>query len=227
MVITIDGPCASGKSTVAQMLARTLGIYYLNTGALYRAVAYLLVTHCGYSENTLKEVTEENVRLCVNHDFLRYEYDAVHGWKVFYHNENITTYLKDCAVDRSVALISPIPFVRKLVTEVQHRIAAEHDAVIEGRDSGSVVFPHANHKFFLTALLQVRAQRWQQDQEKRGHVFTLQEAEKAVEERDSKDASRTFCPLLIAQGAQVIDNSALSLDQTVDAMISFIQKKVV
>ncbi len=223
MIITIDGPCASGKSTVAQMLAQALDLYYLNTGSLYRAVSYLLVTQCGYTESTLSNVTQDAVRLCVNSKMLNYTYNSVSGWSIFYNQKNITSYLKDCAVDRSVAIISPIPFVRKLVTEVQHLIAAEHDAVIEGRDSGSVVFPHADYKFFLTASLKVRAQRWQYDQQKRGNIFTLHQAMQEIENRDAKDSSRNFSPLLIAQGAFVIDNSELSLQETVDMMITIIK----
>lgn len=222
MIITIDGPTASGKSTVAELLAKKLGFYYLNTGALYRAVAYLLVTRCGYTEESLVQVKEQDVRLCVDLNLLMYSYSAQDNWKVYYNKIDITPYLKDCSVDRYVAVISPIPFVRLLVTEVQHAFAKKFNTIIEGRDSGSVVFPHADFKFYLTADLQVRALRWQADQQKRGNVFTLEEAIKAVEERDIKDLSRHNSPLIIPVDAHSVDSSNLSLEATVEYLYSFI-----
>ncbi len=222
MIITIDGPTASGKSTVAELLAKKLGFYYLNTGALYRAVSYLLVLRCGYTEQNLVDVKEADVRLCVQLSSLDYTYDAQYGWKVYYDRIDITSFLKDCSVDRYVAVISPIPFVRLLVTEVQHAFAKKYDAVIEGRDSGSVVFPHADYKFYLTANLTVRAARWQVDQKKRGNIFTLDQAVKLVEERDIKDLSRHNSPLAVPKDAQVVDNSDLSVEATVNYLYSVI-----
>lgn len=224
MIITIDGPTASGKSTVAELLAKKLGFYYLNTGALYRAVAYLLVIRCGYTEESLAQVKEQDVRLCVDLNMLVYSYSAVDGWKIFYDGNDITQYLKDFSVDRYVAVISPIPFVRLLVTEVQHAFAKKFNTIIEGRDSGSVVFPHADFKFYLTADLQVRALRWQADQKKRGNVFTVDQAVKAVEERDIKDLSRHNSPLIIPVDAHSVDNSSLSLEATVEHLCSIINK---
>ena len=224
MIITIDGPTASGKSTVAELLAKKLGFYYLNTGALYRAVSYLLVIRCGYTEESLAQVKEQDVRLCVDLNMLVYSYSAVDGWKIFYDGNDITQYLKDFSVDRYVAVISPIPFVRLLVTEVQHAFAKKFNTIIEGRDSGSVVFPHADFKFYLTADLQVRALRWQADQKKRGNVFTVDQAVKAVEERDIKDLSRHNSPLIIPVDAHSVDNSSLSLEATVEHLCSIINK---
>ncbi|NBQ16811.1 (d)CMP kinase [bacterium] len=222
MIITIDGPTASGKSTVAQLLAKKLGFYYLNTGALYRTVSYLLVTRCGYTEQNLAHVKEKDVRLCVDLNLLVYSYSSENGYKVFYDSNDITSFLKDCSVDRFVAIISPIPFVRLLVTEVQHAFAKKFNTIIEGRDSGSVVFPHADYKFYLTADLAVRAARWQIDQQKRGNVFTLSQAMKLVEERDIKDLSRHNSPLIIPSDAHILDNTKMSLEDTVEHLYNVI-----
>lgn len=224
MIITIDGPTASGKSTVAQLLAQKLGFYYLPTGWLYRAVAYLLVEKSQYTEKMLEAPKKKDITYCLDPNRLVYNYDELHGGRLFFENNDITHYLKDVTVDRTVAIISPIPMVRELVAEAQRHFAKHHDTVIEGRDSGSVVFPHAHYKFYLTASLKIRAQRWMHDQAKRGNSFTLEQAEKEIAYRDKRDMERKNSPLKVPQGAVVIDNSTLNLEQTVVAFLSVINQ---
>ena len=221
MIVTIDGPTASGKSSVARVVAQELGFYYLPTGWLYRSVAYLLVNQCNYSEDMLPSVTEKDVRSCIDINRLIYTYDKKNGGILYYDGKDITPYLKDYKVDRYVALISPIPTVRTLVTDVQRIFAKTHDSVVEGRDTGSVVFPHADYKFFLTADVKVRAQRWLNDQKKRGNSFSLSEAIEKIESRDIKDRSRKLSPLVIPENAHVINNSDTTEKETVKRIMSF------
>lgn len=224
MIVTIDGPTASGKSTIARRLAEELGFYYLPTGWFYRAVAFLLVERCNYTEEMLANPTPEDVEFCLDPARLVYTYDVDRGGKIFFEKKDITSFLKDYTVDRYVAIISPIVMVREKVVEAQRSFAKTHDCVIEGRDTGSVVFPHANYKFYLTASLAVRAKRWQKDQKKRGNEFTQVQAEKEVSERDHKDIKRKHSPLTIPENAIEIDDSQIDLEQTVQTMMNYLRQ---
>lgn len=224
MIITIDGPTASGKSTVAELLAQRLGFYYLPTGWLYRAVSYLLVKEFSYTLEMLAHPQEQDVAYCLDPSRLVYTYDSSRGGKLFFNGTDITGFLKDYTVDRSVAIISPIPMVRDLVAQAQRAFARTHDSIIEGRDSGSVVFPNAHYKFYLTASLATRAQRWKEDQKRRGNHFTQEEAEREISVRDRKDMERSYSPLKIPDGAIKIDNTSMTLEETVDALLRCIRQ---
>ncbi len=223
MIITIDGPTASGKSTVAAWLAKKLGSTYLSSGWLYRAVAYILTRDFGYTSEMLRNPKTVDIDYCLDMKRLVYRYDAVRGGVLLYDGVDITYALKDCTVDALVAIISPVPAVRERVTYAQKERAAEVEScIVEGRDVGSVVFPYADYKFYLTASLEVRAQRWQKDQAKRGNVFTLDQAKQCIDSRDKKDQERTHSPLVIPQGAVVIDSSCSTIEQVVDQICAVI-----
>jgi cytidylate kinase len=222
MIITIDGPTASGKSTVAALIAKKLGFFHLNTGFLYRSLAYVLVVTFKYSENDLENVRSEDITECVRSDFFSYTYDTQKDVCITYKGADITRFLKDSLVDRYVAIISPQKLVREAMVEQQRAVAQKYNLVVDGRDVGSLVFPHANFKFYLTASLPVRAARWQKDQKARGTVFTLEEAEVRVHDRDVKDMSRKISPLAVPVGGIEIDNSTLTLDETVQKILSYI-----
>ncbi len=224
MIITIDGPTASGKSTVAALIAKKLGFFHLNTGFLYRSLAYLLVTTRGYSEATLENVQHDDIVECVRSDFFSYTYDAQKDVCVSYKGVDITRFLKDSSVDHYVAIISPQKVVREAMVEQQRAVAKKYNLVIDGRDVGSLVFPHAHFKFYLTASLPVRAARWQKDQLARGNAFTLEEAQERVHDRDAKDMSRKISPLAVPEGGIEVDNSQMTLDETVYTLLSYIMK---
>jgi cytidylate kinase len=224
VIITIDGPTASGKSSVAKALAEKLGWYYLNTGMLYRAVTHILLTTYNYTAETLTHVAPQDLQECTNHDRFTYHYDPIHGVQVLYDDSDISSYLKDALIDQAVCLISPQPYVRETMSEFQRELAAQHDMVTDGRDTGSVVFPQAAYKFFLTASLDVRAHRWQKDQNKRGHDYSLEECKQRVAFRDAKDQERGHSPLVVPQGGIIIDNSTLDLSQTVDTFLGYVQR---
>lgn len=224
MVITFDGPSASGKSTVAQKVADTLGFYYLNTGFLYRALTYVLTYVYGLSQDQLLDLSQAQLDAVNFFSRLHYSYAPATGVVITYDDQVITPYLKDAAIDQLVSLISPQAVVRITMAALQRKIAHNHSCVAEGRDVGTVVFPHATYKFYITASLEVRAQRWQEMQKKFGYHFSLQEAQKEVAARDYKDQCRAHSPLKKPEGAYEIDTSNKTIEQVVVEVVAIIKK---
>jgi cytidylate kinase len=223
MIITMDGPVASGKSTIARIIAHKLGYYYLNSGLLYRALSYVLITMRGYTVETLNELKQKDIDYCFDTARFSYRYDEQNNERIFFHNQDITSYLKDRMIDQVASIISVNAQVREAITHIQHRIADDHNIVTDGRDVGSVVFSHADYKFFVTASLEVRAQRWQKDQqEKYGNHLSLSEAIAIITDRDERDKTRVIAPLIVPVGAIVIDTSNMTIEQTIEKIIEII-----
>ncbi len=224
MILTIDGPTASGKSTLAALLAHRLSISYLNSGFLYRALAYILVHDYGYTDATIKEPDVKDIRAILDPHVLDYRYGYSEGVQVLYKQEPLTPLLKSADVDRWASLVSSNLTARAIMHDFQHAWADRKSFIAEGRDCGTVVFPHADYKFFLTADLDVRARRWQHDQELRGKFFTLQESRQALIERDSRDTQRVYSPLRIPPGSYYIDDSKLNIEETAQLILSYIKQ---
>ena len=225
MIVTIDGPVASGKSTVGRLLAQRLRYFYICSGYLYRAMAYVLTTYYGYNEKTIANPTDEDLSLCCDPAKLVYFYEGSQE-KIFFNGRDITAYLKDSFVDKITALISINQSVREYVMRMQHTLANEHDCVIDGRDVGSNVFPQAEVKFFLTASVQVRAQRWLLDQKKIGHFFSLEKAIAQITDRDERDKTRKIAPLVIPTDAYIVDSSTMTIEQVVECLLKHVQEKL-
>jgi CMP/dCMP kinase len=223
MIITIDGPVASGKSTISRLLAQRLGYYYLCSGLLYRALSYLLITHKGYTPKTAQQVEKKDIDYCLDNKKFSYCYDSTQQEHIFFDTIDITSYLKDQLIDDMSSLISINSHAREAITRLQQDIASHHNIVTDGRDVGSVVFPHAHYKFFITAGVQVRANRWREDQKKYGHHFSLEEAEKLISVRDERDKKRIVAPLIVPQGAITIDTSSLNITQVIEKILSCIK----
>jgi CMP/dCMP kinase len=224
MIITIDGPTASGKSTVGRMIADKVGFYYLCSGLIYRAIGYCLVHKYDYTLETITHVRLEDINECAAQ--LWYEYNAHSQERIFSEDDAMPLYLKDKFMDQVASRVSVNKDVRKAVTTIQHDIAHHHNIVVDGRDVGSVVFPNAEVKFFLTTSMQVRAQRWQKDQEKYGNYFPLDQAVTSITERDERDKNRATAPLVIPAGAIVIDSSLLTIEETVEKMMEYIRESL-
>lgn len=225
MIITIDGPAASGKSTIAQMVARALHFNYLNTGLLFRAVAYILVAKKHTPEDDLAYIEYKLIKQAVEEGSLEYQYDAQAGVRIMYNNTDIGPVLKQADVDRWASIGATNAHIRKVVREFQKKYAQTHSMVADGRDLGTIVFTDAECKFFLTADLKVRAGRWRADQEKKGNLFTQEQAEDIIKERDTRDKMRHLAPLVEAADACLIDNSTLTLEKTVDKILAIIKSK--
>ena len=221
--ITIDGPVASGKSTIARMLAKNLGYYYVYSGALYRALAYLLIHTKGYSHEQLHHPEMSDVLECLNPMRFQYTYDPESQERVFFDAYDITPFLKESSIDQGASIVSTNPQVRDEINKLIRLIAQKSDVVVDGRDAGTVIFPDASKKFYLTASLDVRARRWQDVQKKLGNVYTHEQALQLLSERDQRDQGRKIAPLMIPGDAMVIDNSGLDIEQTLEIIMSSIK----
>lgn len=224
MIITIDGPAASGKSTVARELAQKLHYYYLNSGMLYRALGYCLLNHSGLTIEHLKDCDIQTRNHCLA--TLHYDYDVSNGtMKMIVDDKDVTPLLKQPLIDKAASLVGENKKARDFLLMTQRTIAHKHsDLVAEGRDAGSVVFPQAKIKFFLTAHQEVRALRWLNDQIKRGNkAVTFEEALHTIRERDERDTNRPHAPLGVYSDDIVIDNSHLSLEQTLALIVDVIK----
>lgn len=225
MIITIDGPAASGKSSVARALAQRLKIFYLYTGLLYRAVAYLLAEK--YSDHVSQgscsgpfKIDASDLSLIQK---ITYIYEQGQP-QLFFEGKNITHFLNTPEIDQLSSLVGACKSVRDALLPVQHVIAQKYEIIADGRDCGSVVFTRADYKFYLTASLSVRAQRRFLDLKRRGEVADLEKVKIDLEERDHRDMNREIAPLKIPENGLVIDNSTMSFEETVEAFLRVIKK---
>ena len=224
MIITIDGPAASGKSTISLALANRLSLYYVATGLLYRFIAYQLVFREKVNESMLLKVNKARVHELLFSSIFEYRYSPLQGAQIFYRGEDYSSFLKKANVDKWASIVGSLPQVREEIVAFQRKLATKHGLVVEGRDGGTVVFPQAEFKFFLTASEEVRARRWQHDQLRFNNIFTLEESVRQVHERDDRDKNREASPLKQAQDAILIDNSTMTLGATIDYIVDLVQK---
>lgn len=225
MIITIDGPTASGKSTVARELAHRVSFSYLSSGLLYRGIAYCLKTVCGYSDHKMQAPDPADLRMCVeNTDVISHASD-LHGEHLFVRGIDVTTQLKTPEMDQYASIIAAQDYVQDALADMQRMLAYNTNAVVEGRNCGTAVFPNADVKFYLTASVIVRAERFAQDQKKKGITFTQEQAINHIETRDLRDSTRQSAPLMIPEDAIIIDNSGLTIDQTVEKMLDSVKNK--
>jgi len=217
--VTIDGPAGAGKSTVARQLATRLGYLYLDTGALYRAVAWK-VRSAGVNPEDGKAVATLLPAMQVSMD---QRSDGVH---VAVDGRDVTEELRTPEISALASQVSAIPAVREWLLPVQRRVGEAGGVVAEGRDLGTRVFPSAEAKFFLDADVNTRAGRRQQDLTGAGRAAPLERTKQEIETRDQRDRSRAIAPLVPAADAEVIDSSALTVEQVIDHMMGKITAKL-
>lgn len=211
--IAIDGPAGAGKSTIAKKIAAKKGYIYVDTGAMYRAMAlYLLREHVDPSQ------TEKMNQKCQDADItIAYE----NGEQVVYLNgENVNGYIRTEEVGNMASVSSPNPNVRKKLVELQQKLAADADVVMDGRDIGTCVLPDAQVKVYLTADSGVRAMRRYQELTAKGISCDLATIEQDIIERDRQDMTREISPLKQAVDAVLLDSSHMTVDEVVDAVIA-------
>jgi len=215
ILITIDGPAGAGKTTVSRMLADRLGIQYVDTGALYRTVAY---------EAAQRQIRSDDddalEKLCgdLNIQFISGE----NGLRIASNGIDISDYIRTPEITRAASAVSARPVVREFLLGLQRRMGKQRSTVFEGRDMGTVVFPDADVKFFLCADSRLRAVR-RYNEIKSNTVITLKEVERDICRRDRDDSNRKLAPLKPAQDAIVIDSTDLTVEQVVERMASFIK----
>jgi CMP/dCMP kinase len=207
IIIAIDGPAASGKSSVARELARRLGFVYVNSGAMYRAMTWLVLEH-GVAANDIKAVAHlaETVPLICS---LR-DRDSV----LQLDGIDPEPFLRQDRVNNNVSLVSSVPRVREIIVDHLRRYAETNDLVMEGRDIGSVVFPNTPYKFYIDASPEIRLRRRE-----------AQGQDDRISARDEADSSRRASPLIIAEDAHVIDSSNLTIDGVVGEIIGRLKRK--
>lgn len=220
MIIAIDGPSGAGKSTLGKMLAKKLNLLYLDTGAMYRAVA-MAVSRAGVGFDQTAEVAEiaENARI----DLVG-EPDAL---KIILDGDDVSVDIRTLEAAQAASIVSTISEVRKIMVEHQRQIgmSAAKGCVLEGRDIGSVVFPNADIKFFLTAKPEARARRRHTEDQAKGRLTSYEQTLSEINERDQRDVSREDSPLTIASDAVVIDTSELDLTEVFEQMLAKIDEK--
>ena len=220
MIIAIDGPSGAGKSTLGRMLAKKLGLLYLDTGAMYRAVA-LAVTDAGVDfadkEKVAAIAENTNIELVGEPDSMRVLLDG----------RDVSVEIRTLEIAQAASVVSTISEVRRIMVEHQRLIgeAAPKGCVLEGRDIGSVVFPNADHKFFLTATPEARARRRFAEDQAKGRTASYETTLAEINERDQRDVSRADSPLTIAADATVIDTSELDLSEVFEQMLAHIVVK--
>lgn len=213
IIIAIDGPAGSGKSTTARLVAQRLGYAYIDTGAMYRALT-LKVIESGVDPNDEKGIVKlaENTRIEIlykNGDF-----------KVFLDGEDVTEKIRTPQVTSFVSLVSAHPRVREKMVEKQRELGKNGGVVMDGRDIGTVVFPKADLKIFMKADVKERAKRRQKEMENQGLHIELDELIKDIEERDKLDSTREVAPLKKAEDAIEIDTTNLTIEEQVELVLN-------
>lgn len=215
MNITIDGPGGSGKSTVAKLIAKKLSFSYLDTGAMYRAIAYYALKKGVSVEDEAKVIA-----LLENLDMKLWKENGIQ--QVSVNGENVTPYIREHNISMAASTISKIPAVRIKLVELQRKIASITDCIMDGRDCGSFVLPDADYKFYMTASSDVRAERRRKELALKGEEIPFDEIKKDIEARDKQDMTRKFAPLVIPEKAVVIDTSDMTIEQVVDLICQYV-----
>ena len=218
MIVAIDGPAASGKSTTAKMVAKKLKMTYLDTGAMYRAVTLALLR----SNTDLDDYDS----VCQVVDELELDiYDQGSKTVVRLDGEDVSQAIRSMQVTENVSTVSTVKYVREAMVEIQRNIGKKTNCVVEGRDIGTVVFPDAEFKIFMVADVKMRAERRLRELHEMGENRSLQEVMTDLKRRDEKDSKRSHSPLQKADEAIEIDTSMLSIDQQVGKIINLVREK--
>lgn len=217
ITIAIDGPAGAGKSTIAKIVAQKLNIHYLDTGAMYRAVA-LKVLQQGLDPSDHEKVISI---LPSTHIGVTYQHRLQ---RVYLDGQDVTHLLRQPEVAKAASEVATIPEVRIKLVELQRNIARNYSVVVDGRDIGTFVFPNADRKFYLTATLEERARRRWLEMREKGYNQTLEDVKRELEARDKNDMNRAFAPLRKAEDAILIDTTGKTIEQVADEVCGYLME---
>lgn len=218
--IAIDGPAGAGKSTIARRLAKELGYYYVDTGAIYRTVAYFLDL-LGISP---KDV--DGVERYIDELTIVIEYDEDGKQHMLMNGMDVTDEIRTQDISQKASLVSAHAVVREVLLDMQRDVARKHNVIMDGRDIGTVVLPKADVKIFLTAAPEVRAERRMKEMVEKGQKANFQQVLKDIQQRDYQDTHRPISPLKMAKDSIKVDTSEMDLDQVVAAIQKIIGEKI-
>lgn len=213
MIIAFDGPAGSGKSTIAKIISEKLGITYLDTGAMYRAVTlYFLENNVDFNDENQVKINLEKIELEFIND------------KLYLNNKDVSAQIREKNVNDNVSFVSAIRIVREKMVDLQRKMSGKKSVVLDGRDIGTVVFPNADYKFYITASVDVRARRRYEEELQKGiSNLSLDEVKKSMENRDYIDSNREVTPLRKADDAIEIDTSYMSIEEVLKKILSYIK----
>ena len=215
--IAIDGPAGAGKSTIARAAAKKMGLIYVDTGAMYRAMALFMVR-----EGIDLQDREAIIRKCREADITIRHRDGVQV--VLLNGENVNAYLRTEETGHAASCVSVIPEVREKLVELQKRLAAESDCIMDGRDIGTCVLPHADRKIYLTASSEVRAKRRYDELTAKGQACEQKKILEDIEERDYRDMHRDISPLRQAEDAVLVDTSDMTVEEVIDRILEICKR---
>jgi cytidylate kinase len=211
--IAIDGPAGAGKSTIAKLVAKKLNFIYVDTGAMYRAIAlYVLKNGVDRTDEAAVSSQVKNIDITIQYQ------DGAQ--QVILNGENVSGQIRTEEVGNTASAVSVYPAVRAHLLDLQRGLAAKNNVIMDGRDIGTCILPDADAKVFLTASSSVRAQRRYKELAEKGITCNLQEIEQDIIERDERDMNRAIAPLKQAEDAVLVDGSDLTINQVVDAIIA-------
>ena len=215
MIIAIDGPSASGKSTTAKFIANKLGITHIDTGAMYRAVTYHVY------ENDIDILDDVVMKKYLKDLEIRFNLSN----EIFLNGVNLSNEIRNVNISSKVSDVSAVLAIREKMVQIQREIGSSNDSVLEGRDIGTVVFPNADFKFFLDANITTRAKRRLYDYESLGKRYSLDKIKSSIKKRDEMDSNREHSPLKRAHESILIDTSNLTIKDQVNKILGIIKKQ--
>ena len=218
--IAIDGPSGAGKSTLAKSVSKTLGYLYVDTGAIYRTIGVYMYRH-DIQPTDAAAVPAALPEITVS---LRYDEDGLQ--RMYLNGEDVTKEIRLPAISRYASDVSAIPQVRDYLMELQRSLAREHSVIMDGRDIGTVVLPHAGAKVFLTAAPEARARRRLLELKQRGQETELETVLRDIVQRDEQDRNRAVAPLRQAEDAVLLDTTELGLEESLKALISLVKGRL-
>lgn len=216
--IAIDGPSGAGKSSIAKAVAARLGIVYVDTGALYRTVGYYV------RGKGIPRTDSEGIVSCLPdiHIEVRYENGAQH---VYLNGEDLGERIREPEISMYASAVSAVPAVRAFLLDAQRDIAEKNSVIMDGRDIGTVILPHADVKIFMTASNEARAMRRTRELLAKGTQVKYEDVLREMIERDDNDRNRAVAPAIAAPDAVYLDNSQMSIEENVDAVLAIIREK--